>query len=320
MAEPERQRLRSNLELSEECIREIVSLLNPKEWGRGCAVSRKFREASESDENWVRFLPPDWMAIISRSSAHLHFTSLKQLYLDLSDDPILIDGDTKSFFLDKSSGKKCYLLPVRELSIICCDYPQYWRWISLTEESRKSNRFPEVALLHDVWWFDIRGKMSTSILSPKTRYVAYLVYKLWSGARGFDGPPFKASVGTIGGEVYKQIVRLGLFLMEPNQQHRIILPPQQHTSHPKQRIDGWLEIELGQFFNGGGEDDKLQIKANTQKIGLILKGIKTRPQRVSTQTSIAGSSGVGRYGKGVGAGKSIGTGARKGRAENIEGQ
>ncbi|XP_050278068.1 F-box protein PP2-B10-like, partial [Quercus robur] len=240
----------------------------------------KFREASESDENWVRLLPPDWLAILSRSSAHLHFTSLKQLYLDLFDNPFLIDGDTKSFFLDKSSGKKCYLLPARELSIICGDYPQYWRWISLPEESR----FPEVALLHDVWWFDIRGKMSTSILSPKTRYAAYLVYKLWSGARGFDGPPFKASVGTVGGEVYKQTVRLGLFVMEPSQQDRIILPSQQHTSHPKQRIDGWLEIELGQFFNGGGEDDKLQIKlkeveANTQKIGLIVEGIKIKPTK-----------------------------------------
>ena len=38
---------------------EIVSWLNPKEWCRRCAVSQKFHEASESDENWVTFLPPD---------------------------------------------------------------------------------------------------------------------------------------------------------------------------------------------------------------------------------------------------------------------
>ena len=126
--------------------------------------------------------------------------------------------------------------------------------------------------------------MSTSILSPKTRYAAYLVYKLRRGAHGFEGPPFKASVGTVGGEVYKQTVHLGLFVMEPNQQDRIILPLQQRTSHPKQRIDGWLEIELGQFFNGGGEDDELQIKLMevevlNEKTGLVVEGIEIRPTK-----------------------------------------
>ena len=126
-----------------------------------------------------------------------------------------------------------------------------------------------------MWWFDINGKMSTYILSPKTRYAAYLVYKLRNGAHGFDGPPFKASVGTVGGEVYEQTVRLGLFVMEPNQQH---------TSRPKQREDGWLEIELGQFFIGGGEDDELQIKlreveALNGKTGLVVEGIEIRPTK-----------------------------------------
>ena len=136
-----------------------------------------------------------------------------------------------------------------------------------------------------MWWFHVSGKMSTSILSPKTHYAAYLVYKLRSRAHGFDGPPFKASVGTIGGEVYEQTVRLGLFVMEPNQQDQIIPPPQQHTSRPKQREDGWLEIELGQFFNGGGEDDELQIKlmevidGNVEKTGLIVEGIEIRPTK-----------------------------------------
>ena len=94
MAKAKRERLRSNPELPEECIREIVSQLNPKEWCRGCAVSQTFREACESNENWVTFLPPDWLAILSRTLAQLHFTSLKQLYLHLSDNPILIDSNS----------------------------------------------------------------------------------------------------------------------------------------------------------------------------------------------------------------------------------
>ena len=127
--------------------------------------------------------------------------------------------------------------------------------------------------------------MSTSILCPKTNYAAYLVYKLRRNAYRFGGHPFKASVGTIGGgEVHEQNVHLGLPVMEPNQQDQIVPPPQQHTSRPKQREDGWLEIELGQFFNEGGEDDELQIKlmevkANTGKTGLILEGIAMKPRK-----------------------------------------
>ena len=45
MAEAKRKQLCSNLELPKECMREIVSWLNPKEWCKGCAVSQKFREA-----------------------------------------------------------------------------------------------------------------------------------------------------------------------------------------------------------------------------------------------------------------------------------
>ncbi|KAK9993797.1 hypothetical protein SO802_023500 [Lithocarpus litseifolius] len=300
--------------LPEGCISNIVSLTCPKDACRACAVSPIFRAAAESNAVWERFLPSDYQAIIARSSSSsesLNLSSKKQIYLSLSDKPILIDDSKKSFFLDKSSGKKCYLLPAREMSIVWSCTPRYWRWISLPEESR----FPEVAELLLVWWFEISGKMSTSILSPKTHYAAYLVYKFRSRAHGFRGPPFKASVGTIGGEVYEQTVRLGLFVTEPNQQHtsrpkqredgwleiglgqffnggeeddelQITLtePNQQHTSRPKQREDGWLEIELGQFFNGGEEDDELQItlmeiEAGETKSGLIVEGIEIRPTK-----------------------------------------
>ena len=78
-----------------------------------------------------------------------------------------------------------------------------------------------------MWWFDINGRMSTSILSPKTNYTAYLVFKGMDRAYGFDDPPPRASVGTAGGgEVHQQTVGLGLSFMEPNQQEQIVPPPQ----------------------------------------------------------------------------------------------
>ncbi|KAM4069709.1 hypothetical protein ACB094_12G110000 [Castanea mollissima] len=265
--------------LPEGCISDIFSLTSPKDACRVCAVSPIFRAAAESNAVWERFLPSDYKDIIARSSSSsesLNLCSKKQIYLSLSDNPILIDDSKKSFFLDKSSGKKCYLLSARELSIVWGNTPEYWRWISLPEAEAETSRFPEVAELNYVWFFDISGKMSTSILSPKTHYAAYLVYKLRSTASGFGGRPFKASVGTVGGgEIHEQTVHLALFVMEPNQQH---------TSRPKQRKDGWLEIELGQFFNEGGEDDELQVKLRepsngAQKTGLIVEGIEIRPTK-----------------------------------------
>ncbi|KAL4596018.1 hypothetical protein ACB092_12G133700 [Castanea dentata] len=257
--------------LPEGCISDIFSLTSPKDACTACAVSPIFRAAAESNAVWERFLPSDYQAIIARSSSSLESLNLcskKQIYLSLSDNPILIDDSKKSFFLDKSSGKKCYLLSARELSIVWGNTPTYWRWISLPEAEAEASRFPEVAELNYVWFFDISCKMSTSILSPETHYATYLVYKLRNTASGFGGRPFRASVETIGGgEVHEQTVHLGLFVM---------------------RNDGWLEIELGQFFNEGGEDDELQVKLMElsnfhQKTGLIVEGIEIRPTRGAGQ-------------------------------------
>ena len=81
----------------------------------------------------------------------------------------------------------------------------------------------------------------------KNKYAAYLVYKLRSRAHGFKHClPTASIVTTRGGEVYEQTIGLGLPAVELGQQDQVVLPQQQqHTSHPKQRNDGWLEIELG---------------------------------------------------------------------------
>ncbi|XP_023928957.1 putative F-box protein PP2-B12 [Quercus suber] len=264
--------------LPEGCIANIVSFTTPKDACRACAVSPIFRAAAESNAVWERFLPSDYQAIIARSSSPdiLNLPSKKQIYLRLSDNPILIDDNKKSFFLDKLSGKKCYLLAARDLSIVWGSTPEYWSWVSLPE-----SRIPEVAELLDVCWFEICGKVSTSMLSLKTNSVAYLVFKLRSTAYGFDDPPFKASVGTIGGgEVYERSVCLDL--EEPILDGQILLPEQPHISRPKRRKDGWLEIELGEFFNEGGQDDELQIRlmeveVGRWKSGLVVEGIEIRP-------------------------------------------
>ena len=83
--------------LPEGCISDIVSLTSPKDACRVCAVSHIFRAAAESNAVWERFLPSDYQAIIARSSSPdiLNLSSKKEIYLSLSDNPILIDDSKK---------------------------------------------------------------------------------------------------------------------------------------------------------------------------------------------------------------------------------
>ena len=56
------------------------------------------------------------------------------------------------------------------------------------------------------------------MLSPKTNYTAYLVFKL-RRAHKFDDIPLKASVGTTGGgEVYERTFCLGLPAVKPRRE------------------------------------------------------------------------------------------------------
>ena len=123
------------------------------------------------------------------------------------------------------------------------------------------------------------------MLSPKTSYTAYLVFKEWVTAFGFRNPPPAASIGITRGQFHKQLVCLELDLPAEDpwswSQDHIELQHYEVASRPKQRKDGWLETELGEFFNEGGEDELqislMEVEAGTVKGGLIVEGIEIRP-------------------------------------------
>lgn len=287
--------------LPEGCIANILSLTSPWDACRLSAVSSAFRSAAESDAIWERFLPSDYQSIISRSldSPSIVCSSKKDLYFRLCDSPILIDGGNKSFSLEKRSGKKCYVLAARELSIVWADTPRYWRWISLPD-----SRFFEVAELIGVCWLEIRGKINTRTLSPKTKYAAYLLFKSASGSYGFEYHPVEVSVGIAGGESGES--RVVYLDADQNQRHRFQIMPRRaglfnrtlrhiyrvraavareegNEHYPIQRKDGWMEIELGEFFYEGGESGELEmnvmeVKGGHWKGGLFIQGIEVRPK------------------------------------------
>nr|GMC76274.1 F-box protein PP2-B10-like [Ipomoea batatas] len=279
--------------LPEDCIANALSLTSPEDACRLSLVASAFYSAAQFDAVWERFLPADYRDIISRSGDAadlLASASKKDLYFRLCDNPILIDDGTKSFSLEKKSGKKCYMLAARSLKIVWSDTPRYWQWISLPE-----SRFSEAAELLDVCWLEICGKINSSMLSPNTNYAAYLVFSLQPRAYGFEYQPVEASIEISGHEAQKKTVyldhqrpqkegytiiprRIGIF----NQRVIHRMRQREKAGYSKERSDKWMEVELGEFFVKNGQDAEIamclmQIKSHW-KSGVIVQGIEVRPK------------------------------------------
>ncbi|KAK4858518.1 hypothetical protein QYF36_017603 [Acer negundo] len=89
------------------------------------------------------------------------------------------------FWNDLQSGKKCYMILPKELYIMGIDDIDYdtiaWSRYSLPDlqyyfDYIPFGRSPEVVMCDEPEVFEIRGKISTSLLSPMTTYIAYLVF------------------------------------------------------------------------------------------------------------------------------------------------
>ncbi|CAI9090937.1 OLC1v1025833C2 [Oldenlandia corymbosa var. corymbosa] len=222
---------------------------------------------------------------------------------------MLYDIAFQSFSLDKSSGKKCFMLAARDLSIVWSDTPAYWKWIPLPE-----SRFNLVAELVMVCWLEIRGAIKASMLSPDTNYAAYLVFTRKSGFYGFDHPPAETSVGFSGQEHKKHDVQFDPEGAEEIRRARMVprwmrrrfnfrqpgVMGEAYHHQPgiggqpegeintsariaKRRADEWMEVELGEVFITGGEDmdveiSLLEVKGGNWKSGLAIEGIEIRPK------------------------------------------
>ncbi|CAL5056401.1 unnamed protein product [Urochloa decumbens] len=303
--------------LPEECVAYAISLTTPA--GDACqssAVSPAFRAAADSDAVWARFLPHDHAAVLARADEPVACESKKDLFSRLCDNPVLLDGATMSFGLERRSGAKCFMLAARALSIVWGDDPSCWIWTA----GLPGSRFPEVAELVDVCWLEITGKLSLSLLSPGTTYAAYLVYAISDDSYGLEChigmlPP-KATVTVVSGSggggkptptpaVTSSSHAICLQHMQGEEEaaaHRrktqymrlrrsygrnkmLTREADPDIRCPRPRGDGWAEVELGEFaVAAGGEDDAVvevrfeEVDSRRWKRGLIVQGIEIRPK------------------------------------------
>ncbi|XP_055813179.1 TMV resistance protein N-like [Solanum dulcamara] len=182
--------------------------------------------------------------------------------------PILIDGGKMSISSDKKTGKKCFMIAARALDIEWSNNPDYWEWLSHSD-----SRFVEVAKLKWVCWLDIRGKIETRRLSKRTKYVAYLVFKLENKFHGLE--TVNAVVRFVDSMSVKEAERRASVVHFSGQGPRETLP--------FKRGDGWMELKMGDFFNDAGEDGDVDARLmETEHLeakgGLIVQGVEFRPQ------------------------------------------
>ncbi|KAJ4956232.1 hypothetical protein NE237_013015 [Protea cynaroides] len=258
--------------LPESCIVDIFSRIctSPRDACRLSAVSLIFQSAADSDSIWERFFPSDVQLILSSSVSQSlpDFSSKKEQFLYLCDNPLLVENGTMTFALEKCSGKKCYMIGARELFLFWGYDPKSWKWPSLPE-----SRFSEVAELLGMGWLEIRGKMETRLLSPNTTYVIYLVYKLTVLANGLQYKS-RVTVNLVScGRSKQQGREKSVFLHRPVESKLGRELPDERDANsvpvftenknsvpvevPQERGDGWMEIVTD--VDGGGSRATLKM-------------------------------------------------------------
>ena len=133
------------------------------------------------------------------------------------------------------------------------------------------------------------------MLSRATAYAAYIVFKTSAESYGLDYPPQKASIDTVAGK--KIIRKVCLQSYEGRHVNRWVtmrLTREYNKSYrrghgrnpvlPQERADGWMELEMGVFYNKASDDGEVRFSllqtSSTSKRGLIVQGIEIRPKKL----------------------------------------
>ncbi|KAL0792835.1 hypothetical protein Bca101_064212 [Brassica carinata] len=238
-------------DLPEDCVAYIISLTTPRNACVASSVSKTFRSTTESNSVWEKFLPKpcsySWVASFHvEEGALFHFVQ----------QPC----SNRKWTKEKASGKRCIMLSARQLAITWGNSPQYWQWISIPEA-----RFKEVPELVTGCPFKINGALKAKILSPDTRYSAYVIYKAKDQI-----PDVQKSFG------------VGLIEHETPEGKKW---ERQYLTKLEKRRDGWMEVKFGEFLNHRGfMDDRYKIGFYINEIkysywtpGFIIQGIEFRP-------------------------------------------
>lgn len=144
-------------------------------------------------------------------------------------------------------------------------------------QNKLESRFEEVAELRTIWWLEIKGSISTKLLSPKTLYFVYLLVKFADRAYGLNTHPSQASV-QLSDVTSKRKVYLH---KHRGYRNRVIVHGDDEIDNEDN--DNWVEIELGEFYvndlgDGVVEMCLREVESQHLRGGLVVDGIQLRPK------------------------------------------
>lgn len=141
-----------------------------------------------------------------------------------------------------------------------------------------------------IWWLEIYGVINTRMLSKNTTYGAYLVVKLANRAFGLDLLPSEVSI-EFGDYKSTRITYLrGISECKKQDMEHDFMGHKIDGSSDCEaeecilhmRDDGWLEVEMGEFYcDGNDREVKMsfkEVKGEHLKGGLLVEGIEIRPK------------------------------------------
>ncbi|VAI62842.1 unnamed protein product [Triticum turgidum subsp. durum] len=140
------------------------------------------------------------------------------------------------------------------------------------------------------------------MLCRNSKYAAYMVFKLADEFTKLDFPFQVASISVGGNDSSTRQVCLQAYMEDgddgvsrkhilrsswesylPHTKRRAI-PLTDAVMLPRKRADGWMEVELGEFYNGEGCDGDvfvtlMETEAGNFKSGLIVWGMEIRTKQ-----------------------------------------
>ncbi|GJW92238.1 kinase-like domain, phloem protein 2-like protein [Tanacetum coccineum] len=171
------------------------------------------------------------------------------------------------FWLGEVDGKKLLVLSAKEALY------KFSNVDTFSSKPPAQSRFQEVIELLPQQVFHINCTIKSQMLSPDTEYVCNLLFKLSENCRGMHCP---VKVRDVLHQENKEAEFLYFITPEPSNIHDI-------TRVPKQREDGWMEIQLWKF-NSAHEFKNDSLSMNMKftshegtMSGLIICGLEFRP-------------------------------------------
>ncbi|KAJ9556384.1 hypothetical protein OSB04_010998 [Centaurea solstitialis] len=220
----------------------------------------------ELDMGRVEQVVIDCQEIINRSESNTRNASKEDLYFLLFKG-ILIDNGKKLFLLSKENGKKCHMLPAKEVIYNPSNVKLY------NIKPQDQSRFGESVEILSRHELGIKCNIEKQMLSLDTTYACFLVFKLSEKCRGLKCP-----------------VKARDLLPHKTERTKIISFTSPSTVNldkvkwiPKLREDGWMEVIVWEtMFDAHNSEfipmDLKLISFEGTMFGLIVCGIEFRPR------------------------------------------